>query len=168
VPSGARILVTVRCATIATPAGALVLVGDGEVVTRMEFGLPVERTWARDDGGFADARHQLAAWFAGERRELTFPVAPAGTEFQRRVWDALRAIPYGMTRTYGEIAAELGTAPRAVGNANGRNPLSIVIPCHRLVGADGGLRGYLGGTGIKRWLLDHERAVAGIAGAPGD
>ena len=156
---------TSTCTMVATPAGLLVLIGSDGVVRRMEFGLDVEPTWQRDDDAFAEARRQLDEWFTGARRDLTFAVDPGGTAFQQRVWAALRDIPYGTTRTYGDVAAELGSAPRAVGRANGRNPLSIVIPCHRLVGADGGLRGYLGGTAVKRWLLDHERAVAGNVGS---
>ena len=103
----------------------------------------------------------LDAYFAGERPDLAdVPLAPRGTAFQRRVWSALLAIPYGETLTYGELAAELGSSPRAVGAAVGRNPISVIIPCHRVVGADGSLTGYAGGLDRKRVLLALERAHA--------
>ncbi|MDB4932945.1 MAG: cysteine methyltransferase [Myxococcaceae bacterium] len=109
------------------------------------------------------ARQQLAEFFRGQRDAFDLPLAPAGTAFQRRVWAALRAIPFGETRHYGALAAQLGqpTAARAVGLANGRNPLSIVVPCHRVVGRDGSLTGYAGGLDAKRWLLAHEGRAAG-------
>ena len=105
------------------------------------------------------ARAQFAEYFAGTRKQFDLPVACAGTFFQEKVWAALREIPYGETRTYGEIAAEIGVpgASRAVGAANHVNPLPIVVPCHRVVGARGKLSGYAGGTEMKRALLEHER-----------
>ena len=107
------------------------------------------------------ARCWLDAYFAGERPGVAdVPLAPRGTAFQRRVWDALLAIPYGETRTYGELAAELGSSPRAVGAAVGRNPVSVIVPCHRVLGADGSLTGYAGGLELKRELLALERAHA--------
>ena len=107
------------------------------------------------------ARCWLDAYFAGKRPGAAgLPLAPRGTAFQRRVWDALIAIPYGETRTYGELAAELGSSPRAVGAAVGRNPISVIIPCHRVLGADGSLTGYAGGLERKRALLALERAHA--------
>ena len=100
------------------------------------------------------ARHWLDAYFARERPDVAnLPLAPRGTAFQRRVWNALLAIPYGETRTYGELAAELGSSPRAVGSAVGKNPISVIVPCHRVVGADGSLTGYAGGLDRKRALL---------------
>jgi methylated-DNA-[protein]-cysteine S-methyltransferase len=126
---------------------------------------PVQSHWERDDGAFADARAQLDEWFAGDRRDFDLDLAPVGTPFQRRVWSALQAIPYGETRTYGDIAAQLGTAPRPVGAANGANPFAVVVPCHRLVSTAGLLTGYAGGLERKRWLLDHEAAVAGKVGS---
>ena len=103
------------------------------------------------------ARRWLDAYFAGERPDAgDVPLAPRGTAFQRRVWDALLAIPYGETRTYGELAAELGSSPRAVGAAVGRNPISVIVPCHRVLGADGSLTGYAGGLGRMRALLGLE------------
>jgi methylated-DNA-[protein]-cysteine S-methyltransferase len=112
----------------------------------------------RADDGLAPVREQLAAYFAGELMAFDLPLALHGTAFQERVWAALRDIPYGVTTTYGELAAALGspTASRAVGLANGRNPISIVVPCHRVVGANGSLTGYGGGVARKRALLDLE------------
>ncbi len=117
--------------------------------------------WDRDDDHpvLEAARDQLAEYFAGERREFDLPLAPRGTDFQQRVWLRLREIPYGRTRTYGDVAAELGMPPgasRAVGLANGANPLSVVVPCHRVVGSDGSLTGFGGGLERKRFLLDLE------------
>jgi len=105
-----------------------------------------------------EVRRQLAEYFAGARRAFALPLAPAGTEFERRVWQALGAIPYGETRSYAEIAQAIGhpAACRAVGRANGRNPIAIVIPCHRVIGSDGSLTGYSGGLDLKRFLLDLE------------
>ncbi|MCP1469816.1 methylated-DNA-[protein]-cysteine S-methyltransferase [Sphingobium sp. OAS761] len=104
--------------------------------------------------------HQLARYFAGTLRQFDLPLDPRGTAFQRSVWQALRDIPFGETRSYGQIARQIGrpTASRAVGAANGRNPLSIVAPCHRVVGADGALTGFAGGLAAKQWLIEHERA----------
>jgi methylated-DNA-[protein]-cysteine S-methyltransferase len=109
-----------------------------------------------------EASRQLQAYFAGERREFDLPLAPYGSDFQRRVWSALLEIPYGETISYLELARRLGDprAVRAVGSANGRNPISIIIPCHRVIGADGSLVGYGGGLERKRWLLRHEAAYA--------
>jgi methylated-DNA-[protein]-cysteine S-methyltransferase len=106
---------------------------------------------------------QLDEYLAGERTEFDLPLAPAGTPFQRSVWEVLRSIPFGHTMTYGEQALALGDArkARAVGAANGRNPLSIVVPCHRVTGAGGRLTGFAGGLDAKSWLLDHERRVVG-------
>jgi methylated-DNA-[protein]-cysteine S-methyltransferase len=110
-------------------------------------------------------RAQLAEYFAGRRRDFDLPLAPAGTPFQQRVWQALRAIPYGRTESYGALAARLGQpgAGRAVGLANGQNPIAIVIPCHRVIGAGGALTGYGGGLERKRWLLALEASAAGRA-----
>ncbi|WP_069384490.1 methylated-DNA--[protein]-cysteine S-methyltransferase [Halomonas caseinilytica] len=104
------------------------------------------------------ARQQLAEYFAGERRDFDLPLAPEGTDFQRRVWEALATIPFGETRNYAEIAEQLRCkgGQRAVGAANGKNPIAIVVPCHRVIGSDGRLTGYAGGIGRKQWLLAHE------------
>ena len=111
----------------------------------------------------APAVDQLTEYFAGERTTFDLPLDPVGTEFQVAAWRALGEIPYGETRTYGEQAAGIGrpTAVRAIGAANGKNPLSIVLPCHRVVGADGSLTGFAGGLDAKRFLLTHEQSVSG-------
>jgi methylated-DNA-[protein]-cysteine S-methyltransferase len=113
----------------------------------------------------AEAAAQLSEYFAGRRREFDLPLAPAGTPFQLAAWRALLEIPYATTVSYGEQARRLGgtAKTRAVGAANGRNPIPVIIPCHRVVGADGTLVGFGGGLETKAWLLDHERAVAGVA-----
>ncbi len=113
----------------------------------------------------AAARAQLDEYFAGDRRDFDVPLDPVGTEFQQDAWTALRTIPYGETATYGEQAARIGrpTAVRAIGAANGRNPISVIVPCHRVIGATGELTGFAAGLDAKRWLLDHERATAGTA-----
>ena len=110
---------------------------------------------------FAAAAAQLSAYFAGQLTDFDLPLAPAGTEFQRRVWDALRQIPYGQTWSYGELARQIGSpaASRAVGLANGKNPIALVIPCHRVIGSDGSLTGYGGGLDRKRFLLGLETGV---------
>ncbi len=152
-----------------SPIGELTLVGDGEALTALYFADHARRPGPdtfgpRADGPFADAREQLAEYFAGERTAFDLPLAPRGNPFQRRVWQLLTAIPHGRTRTYGQLAAQLGDPglARAVGAANGRNPISIVVPCHRVVGRDGSLTGYAGGLARKAYLLDLERpATAG-------
>ena len=125
----------------------------------MRFG--DEGTARSADPLLLEAADQLRAYFAGELREFELPLAPRGTEFQRRVWTAVSAVPYGETATYAEIAAAVGrpTACRAVGAANGRNPLPVIVPCHRIIGAAGALTGYGGGLDRKRSLLDLERAA---------
>ena len=117
--------------------------------------------WRHHPGAFAAALAQLREYFAGERRSFQLSLAPAGTPFQQAVWSALRAIPYGETVSYGELALQLGRpgSARAVGLANGTNPLPIIVPCHRVIGADGSLTGFGGGLGIKRALLSLEGAA---------
>jgi methylated-DNA-[protein]-cysteine S-methyltransferase len=154
-------------AVVASPLGDLLLVGDDTALSGLYLpdhrrGPAVGSTWRRDDEACRQTAQQLSAYFAGERAALDVPVAaPAGSPFQRRVWEALREIPYGETRGYGGLAATLGApgAARAVGAAVARNPVSIVVPCHRVVGSTGRLTGYAGGLAAKRWLLEHERAV---------
>ncbi len=106
----------------------------------------------------AAARRQVAAWFRGKRSDFSIRLAPAGTPFQRRVWAALGRIPFGETRSYGDIARAVGSSPRAVGRANATNPISLIVPCHRVIGADGSLTGYAFGEGTKRRLLAFEGA----------
>ena len=117
-----------------------------------------DRSWVRDDDAFPAARRQLGEYFAGERRGFELELDLIGTEWERRVWNALLSIPYGETRSYGEIASEVCTirAARAVGMANGRNPVAVIVPCHRVIGASGALTGYGGGLERKRALLDLE------------
>jgi len=112
------------------------------------------------------ARQQLDEYFARTRTTFDLPLEPTGSAFQRRVWDALRAIPYGTTVSYSEIARRLGDvrATRAVGTANGQNPIPIIVPCHRVVGAHGELTGFGGGIDRKRWLLEHEGALLALGG----
>ena len=147
---------------IDSPVGPLDLVADADgALTHLLF--PGEQHAAlrlrRDPEPFAGVISQLGEYFAGERTRFDLALAPTGTRFQRAVWAALRTIPYGETRTYTEQAVAVGrpSAVRAVGAANGRNPIAIVVPCHRVVGADGSLTGFGGGIDRKRWLLAHER-----------
>ena len=145
-----------------SPIGELLLVSNGEALTSVE--LP-----PYDNGAYSDeedkvlrkAKEQLRAYFAGELLDFDLPRAAAGTEFQQRVWKALCEIPYGVAVSYREIARRIGmpTASRAVGAANGRNPIPIIVPCHRVIGADGTLTGYGGGLDRKQWLLRHETDV---------
>ncbi len=120
--------------------------------------------WTRDPAAFAEAERQLAAYFAGESQDFRLEFAVGGTEFRRKVWEALDAVPYGETSTYGELAARIGApraAVRAVGGAIGANPLLVLRPCHRVIGADGSLTGYAGGLDRKRHLLALEGAAPG-------
>ena len=121
-------------------------------------------SWRRADADFDEERGQLAEYFVGTRMDFELTLNPAGTPFQLTVWSALREIPYGATASYGKIAAAIGRpdAARAVGWANGQNPIPIIVPCHRVIGADGSLTGYGGGLPAKRWLLAHEAEHAGL------
>lgn len=149
---------------VETPIGEILVAGDADAVHEIHFA-PAEPhdDWTRDDAALKYASVQLRSYFAGKRREFDFPLAPHGTEFQLAVWTALRQIPYGETTTYGEVARTIGRpdAVRAVGAANGANPIPIVVPCHRVIGSNGTLTGFGGGLPAKRWLLDHEARVAG-------
>lgn len=157
-----------------SPLGPVALASDGRALVALEFGSRermASRLRARFGSGVAirEARDPLGltsrvrAWFQGDLGALaTVPVDGGGTPFQRRVWAALRDIPAGATESYSGLAARIGApgAARAVGLANGRNPIAIAVPCHRVIGADGSLTGYGGGLDRKRWLLDHERGAA--------
>ena len=146
--------------------GALTLIGVGGIPHWHDHGRPEARTrtGARlapgDPAWFTEILGQLDAYFAGRLTEFDIPVKLDGTEFQRRVWSQLQAIPYGETISYGELARRVGSpkASRAVGLANGRNPVTIIVPCHRVIGSNGKLTGYGGGLDRKTWLLDHEAA----------
>jgi methylated-DNA-[protein]-cysteine S-methyltransferase len=152
---------------VASPVGRLLLVAHGEALAGVYFedharGPRVASDWIDDPSRFEAAIRQLGEYFAGRRAAFDLPLAPpapAATPFQRDVWTALRAIPYGTTITYAELARRVGRpgSARAVGHANARNPISIVVPCHRVVGADGSLTGYAGGEDRKRRLLALER-----------
>jgi len=149
--------------TIDSPIGPLLITAEDGALTRLYLApFDVDPAWQRDPGALAEPARQLAEYFAGERRDFALELRPAGTAFQRGVWDLLLGIPFGETTTYGALAATLGDPRkvRAVGLANGRNPISIVVPCHRVIGADGSLVGYGGGLERKRALLAHEAEVA--------
>lgn len=152
-----------------SPVGELMLVASDSQLAGVYFtphpdGGIVSGTWLRASGGTAadailtKARAQLTDYFAGTVTEFDLPLGPQGTPFQTRVWEALRSIPHGRTISYGELARRLGApkAMRAVGAANGRNPIPIIVPCHRVIGARGDLTGFGGGLERKRWLLEHE------------
>ncbi|MBI2691207.1 MAG: methylated-DNA--[protein]-cysteine S-methyltransferase [Solirubrobacterales bacterium] len=155
---------TTHFAITDSPIGELLVLGDEEKV----HGLLMNGDGAfdqrklvlrQDQDAFADTIDQLDEYFAGERDSFDLRLEPNGTEFQRAVWNALQQIPYGDTRSYGQIAAQVGRpgAARAVGMANNRNPIAVIVPCHRVVGSGGALVGYAGGLERKIWLLDHER-----------
>ena len=144
---------------MASPIGRLELVESGGALVAIHFDAPADGSPQHERGGsavLAEAHRQLSEYFAGARREFDLPLRPAGTDFQRRVWDVLATVPWGTTTTYGTIAARLGLPPgasRAVGAANGANPLPVVLPCHRVIGSDGTLTGYAGGLERKALLL---------------
>jgi methylated-DNA-[protein]-cysteine S-methyltransferase len=161
---------------VSSPLGPLLLTADGDALTGLYMSAPQPGppedawglaskpgTWVADDmaAPFPEARAQLAAYFAGDLTEFSLPLAPSGTPFQRQVWDTLRTIPYGVTISYGDLARQVGNpqGSRAVGLANGRNPIAIIVPCHRVIGANGKLTGYGGGLPRKAALLDFEFAV---------
>jgi methylated-DNA-[protein]-cysteine S-methyltransferase len=148
-----------------SPVGDLLLLAredDHGLAGLYLYGEP-QRDWRRSDAPFAEVHRQLDAYFAGELEEFDLPLAPSGTPFQLRVWEELQRIPLGETISYSELAERIGNPKtvRAVGLANGRNPISIIVPCHRVIGADGSLVGYGGGLERKRWLLEHEEVVSG-------
>ncbi len=152
--------------TIDSPIGLLTLAGRDQVLTNLRM---VDQTyepkrtgWSRDSTAFHDAVGQLDAYFAGELTDFELELDLQGTEFQRRVWQALLTIPFGETRSYGDIAEQIGApgAARAVGLANGHNPIAIIVPCHRVIGASGSLTGYGGGLDRKRLLLALETSSA--------
>lgn len=148
---------------LSSPIGELLALSDGESLTGLYYenhrrGPTQAANWRHDAGPFQRLQAELAAYFAGELDKFSLPLAPRGTEFQREVWNELLRIPRGKTLTYGELAAKVGNpkAVRAAGAANARNPISIVIPCHRVIGANAAPTGYAGGIERKQWLLRHE------------
>jgi methylated-DNA-[protein]-cysteine S-methyltransferase len=147
-----------------SPVGRLLLTGDGNALTGVYFldagdSGPAGADARRDPAAFTEVKAQLAAYFGGELKDFDMPLAPSGTPFQLAVWAELTRIPYGATTSYGEIARTLGKSPvasRAVGSANGANPIPVIVPCHRVIGANGGLTGYGGGLERKLTLLQVE------------
>jgi len=154
-----------HAALIPSPLGPLYAEAEHGRLTCLYTNRDVEAP-AAGDGVLAEAQRQLAEYFEGTRTSFDLLLEQGGTPFEQAVWAKLAEIPYGTTRTYGEIARELGSAPRAVGRANGRNPISIIVPCHRVVGADGSLTGYAGGLAVKQQLLTHEGLFAGRSSRP--
>jgi methylated-DNA-[protein]-cysteine S-methyltransferase len=150
--------------TIDSPIGPLALAGQGRVLSHLRMlnqtYEPNRSDWVLNDRAFSDVVDQLEAYFAGERSDFDLELDLVGSQFQRRVWQALLTIPYGETRSYGQIAEQIGASgsARAVGLANGHNPIAIIVPCHRVIGASGSLTGYGGGLNRKRWLLDMEQS----------
>ncbi len=149
-----------------TPIGALLLAGSGSALELLGFpagsmARQPKPEWQRNDSAFAEARKQLSAYFRGQLRQFEVELAPAGTAFQLQVWQALQAIPYGETCCYRDIAQRIDRprAVRAVGHANGRNPLPIIVPCHRVIGSNGALTGFGGGLPTKTFLLQLEAAA---------
>lgn len=159
-----------RSCTVASPLGELLLIaserGLVEVFLPSSKGVPSTTSEKHDPAAFClpEARDQLHSYLDGSLQDFTLPLDLRGSPFQLSVWNALTTIPYAETRSYGEIATAVGADPavasRAVGLANGANPVAIVVPCHRVIGADGSLVGYAGGLHAKRWLLDHEARTA--------
>ena len=154
---------------VESPIGALMLSSDGEYLTGLYMGKPSKRpntdSWTEDPEHpvLKATAHQLEQYFTGKRRAFELPLKFNGTPFQRQVWQLLTEIPFGETRTYGQLARQLHnpSACRAVGLANGKNPIAVIVPCHRVIGADGSLTGFGGGLPRKEWLLSHE-GFAGI------
>jgi methylated-DNA-[protein]-cysteine S-methyltransferase len=156
---------------LTTPIGRLLLAGDERGLARLEFdnprqGCSITADWKREAAPLRAALEQVRAYFAGELLDFQLTLRPQGTEFQRAVWNQLARIPYGETWTYGQIAKLLDRpdASRAVGAANGANPIPVILPCHRVIGSNGSLTGFGGGLPTKRWLLDHERRFAPVPG----
>ena len=148
---------------VSSPIGPLTLVREDDALVRLAMSAPTalepDGLGDRSDEGFADAVRQLGEYFAGERTAFELPLRPIGSDFELAVWGQLTRIPYGETRSYGYVAKAVGEpgGAQAVGAANGRNPLAIVVPCHRVIGADGSLIGFGGGLPRKRFLLDLEQ-----------
>ncbi len=152
-----------------TPLGRMLVTRDDAGITGLDLPASshqrhVGADWVRDDAAFDDIRTQLGEYFAGTRQQFDLPLHPRGSAFQRRVWAALTEIPYGETTSYGKVAAAIGhpDGARAVGLANGQNPIPIIVPCHRVIGADGSLTGYGGGLPAKQFLLSLEATHSGL------
>jgi methylated-DNA-[protein]-cysteine S-methyltransferase len=161
----------IRFAFFESPIGTLTLIAEGDALAGLLLpGRPEPPPGSETprDPFLGGARGQLEDYFAGRRQDFDLPLVPAGTAFQRAVWDELLRIPFGATTSYGQVAERLGRprAVRAVGAANGRNPIAIIVPCHRVIGSDGRLTGYGGGLPTKQWLLAHEERVSQCGVAP--
>jgi methylated-DNA-[protein]-cysteine S-methyltransferase len=160
--------------TTDSPIGELLLAGDGVALALLDMqqgrrAVSIDPRWERSEAPFADVLWQLEEYFTGRRQDFDVALSLAGHPFEQRVWEALLDIPYGETASYGTIAKRIGepTAARAVGLANARNPIAVIVPCHRVIGADGGLTGYGGGLECKRFLLDLEAGVMPLTRAAG-
>lgn len=154
-----------------SPVGPLLLAGEGSALRLLSFpsgdkAVSPQEGWPFDPSPFDVVRRQLDGYFSGQLRAFSLPLDIRGTDFQKKIWASLATIPYAETRSYGDIARSLGSpgASRAVGAANGANPLPIILPCHRVIGSSGALTGFGGGLDTKTWLLQHEATVAGVAG----
>ena len=154
----------VHYTTFESPVGPLLLTGDSNALQSVSFecskrAASPQADWKQNKAVFGEVIRQLEAYFSGELKEFQLPLAMAGTEFQLRVWEALRVIPYGETISYAQLAVRIGNsnATRAVGLANGRNPIPIIVPCHRVIGSDGSLMGFGGGLATKKKLLELEQ-----------
>jgi methylated-DNA-[protein]-cysteine S-methyltransferase len=154
---------TIFYTALESPVGHLLLAGDADALRLVSFesskhAAPPQAGWKQDTGPFAEVIRQLKAYFRGELKQFDLPLALEGTDFQLRVWNALRAIPYGETISYAQLAERIGNpkAVRAVGLANGSNPVPIIVPCHRVIGSDGSLTGFGGGLSTKKMLLELE------------
>lgn len=148
-------------ASVKTPLGNVIFEGDAHGISKLYLTEEIPETTSVSTPFLQEAKEQLQQYFSGELKEFNLKLNPEGTVFQKKVWQALQNIPYGKTASYMELAKELGDplAIRAVAAANGKNPLWILVPCHRVIGSDGSLTGYAGGLWRKKWLLDHEQPV---------
>jgi methylated-DNA-[protein]-cysteine S-methyltransferase len=158
-------LPAMNAALIQSPIGPIYVEAEDDHLTRL-FTNTERHAQAPTTGVLAETQRQLDEYFSGARTHFELPIKEAGTAFEQAVWARLRTIPYGETTTYGALARELNSSPRAVGRANGRNQISIIVPCHRVIGANGSLTGYAGGIPIKHALLQHEMAGAGRLSEP--
>ncbi|MFY0594115.1 methylated-DNA--[protein]-cysteine S-methyltransferase [Roseivirga sp.] len=147
-----------------SPLGRIKIIGDADAIKMVSF---IDREERETEGVLPltvrNCKKQLKEYFAGKRKEFNIPVDPEGTEFQKEVWQSLLTIPFGKTSTYAKQSTKLGDIKkiRAVGSANGKNPIAVIIPCHRVIGTDGSLTGYAGGLDKKEWLLRHEKSMPG-------
>lgn len=149
--------------TMKSPVGALLLTSNGHDLTGLYLSghrlyREMQQKSEKNTALFQDARRQLGEYFAGKRKQFDLPIALDGTDFQKKVWNLLQQVPYGETLSYADMAKKMGSplASRAVGTANGKNPISLIVPCHRIIASNGAMAGYAGGVAAKKWLLSHE------------